>query len=374
MSVDAVGTRAEPLDADHARRAADRLTTHEREEITQRIAGDFLLRATAAERLLTPWRNTARQLRTPDPFQFHDAGAARQWLAGTVDDLARLVEQGERDGRDAFVWQVVHAFYPHWRLARPLTLARQVHERALRAAQRDHARIGEQEIRTTLAAILRRLGDHRAALTMSAAARESALQDGDRRAQAHATHQHGHILLASGDPRAALSYLHMALTMRRDLYQDAHDHARRHRGAGADEVRTYRRAVGLTLTSIGVAEAATDPPHRLTTACRRLRDAIDILQEVGDEHDAGRALAHLGAATAARGHGRSALRLFDRAEELFSRSGSRTWWARARLMRAQTLAAAGQQEAAQIAFAVARDGMGPDDEAGLAAEGVSLHH
>ncbi|WP_019548146.1 hypothetical protein [Streptomyces sulphureus] len=63
LSVDEVGTLAEVPDRDQAAREAANLPDAHREEIARRIADDFLLRATAAEHLLTPWhRTTARTI------------------------------------------------------------------------------------------------------------------------------------------------------------------------------------------------------------------------------------------------------------------------------------------------------------------------
>ncbi|WP_030599327.1 tetratricopeptide repeat protein, partial [Kitasatospora aureofaciens] len=250
LSVDEVGTLAEVPDRDQAQRAAAELPDAHREEIARRIADDFLLRATAAEHLLTPWhRSTARTIEyAPAPDMrdgFDTATRARSWLAASTDDLQVLISHAEHRGWWHWVWQAVHAFWPHWHLVRPLALARELHEQGVLAAQRDGARVGEREMLTSLAVILRSQGEYEQALTASGRALTSAREDEDARAEAQATNQHGSILLDAGRPLEARPHLEQALALRSDLVEQARAHVERHQGAGAGEVRTFRRQVGL---------------------------------------------------------------------------------------------------------------------------------
>lgn len=327
----------------HARhRAAKEATAGESDETLRRALDFYLATATTIERLLTPThRHLARDYSHPpaEPIDFADDGAAAlAWLDAQRHNLLAAIRAATVAAMDASVWQLAHAIWPLLRSSHDYDLWGESHQLGLEAAQRCGDRTAERELLGTWAVGLRGAGRFDDAANAFARVLQMARADRDSRSESQALHELGSVHLAADRLEEAQTFLVRAREMRVTLVHETQDEPDR---------LAHLRGVALTDVCLGQVLIKLSRPAE---AVETLTSARDVLLDIPDPFDAGRALAWLARAHALCGDltkgesdGRQAI-----AE--FAEIGSPRWTARSLEMLGQTLQSGGQDNQARTLY------------------------
>ncbi|OEV12999.1 tetratricopeptide repeat protein [Streptomyces nanshensis] len=304
----------------HARTAAFREESPEDRSRALRRWLDYLLATTTqAERLLTPAHREVRRDITFWPVSPNfrkDEEAAQAWLVAHQDHIAAAVTTAKEHGVDTIVYQLPHAAWPLWRLHRPLELWLALHKQGLAAAVRCGDDLGQREMLTTGVIALRGLRDYEEAIEWADQAYSLAREAGDRAGTAQALYELAACHHEMGDHERAAGFLTETIRIREEI--------------------DYPRGVALSRHLLGEGAYATGHFPR---AVAEFVLAAAGLRAAGDRFDAARA-------DAMQGHTWTALRQYERAEELLHAAreemravGSLPWESRVLDMLAQAAAA-----------------------------------
>ncbi|MGW0732048.1 ATP-binding protein [Streptomyces sp. NPDC002851] len=341
-------------------------TDEERAAALRRVVDLYLATATAAEALLTPSHRTlardyasgpacrgSRAREDPraraDPRRserrapaqeppFTDRDGALRWLDAERFRLMGVVRAAAEQGWHTAVWQLVDALYPLFHRLRPYDLWLEAHELGLDAARRAGDPVAESRMLTDGGRALRSVGRYpealdrygralelaRAEVAATAPDRPQALREA-RRKEAQALHGLAQTHRLAGQLTDARAHFATALALRERIGQ--------------------RRGAALTRVCLGDIALEARRPDEARTHLERAR--ADLLAE-GDAHDAARALAYLGRASASGPDGP------ERAEDLllqayaeFEATGSVPWQGRVLEMLGETAEERGDTERAR---------------------------